>query len=221
MKIEEITIKKLLPDVFRGMEQSSQIRNSRIWDAPPFTFRRDCRICIHAESGGGKSSLLSFIFGNRNDYSGDIFFDKTNIRNLSINQWCDVRRHSIALLPQEMRLFPELTVMENIALKNNLTNSKSSDEIMHLLSLVGISEKKDSKVGKLSIGQQQRVAIIRTLCQPFDFIFLDEPVSHLDEHNNRIVADLVEREASKNNAGIITTSVGNHLLLKDPEFVQL
>lgn len=203
------------------MEDISQIRQSRIWEVPSFTFERGCRICLHAESGGGKSSLLSFIFGNRTDYRGDIFFDGVDIKKFGINDWCNIRRTGISLLPQEMRLFPELTVMENIRLKNSLTMNKSDKEIGDMLEYLGISDKIDVSVSKLSIGQQQRVAIIRSLCQPFDFIFLDEPVSHLDENNNRIVARLVEAEATKYGAGIVTTSVGNHLLLDHPEFVRL
>lgn len=203
------------------MEDSSQILDSRIWMAPPFTFNKGCRICIQAESGGGKSSLLSFIYGNRDDYQGEIFFDKENIRNLNISQWCDIRRNSIALLPQDMGLFPELTTIENIQLKNRLTNYKSTVEIDEMLNLLGILEKKHVPTRKMSIGQQQRVAIVRSLCQPFDFLFLDEPVSHLDETNNIIVARLVEREASLKNSGIISTSVGNPLLLDNAEFINL
>lgn len=211
----------MLPKVFQGMEKTDRISRSDIWLNPDFSFKKNCRICLHSESGGGKSSLLSFIYGNRTDYLGEIEFDNQNIRDLSIQDWCDVRRNNIALLPQEMRLYPELTVKENIDLKNNLSSLKSKGEIYEMLELLGIRDKADSLVGKLSIGQQQRVAIIRTLCQQFDFLFLDEPVSHLDSENNKIVAQLVEREAQKYGAGIITTSVGNHLLLKDPEFISL
>lgn len=203
------------------MEESLRIRESRIWDVSSFIFERGCRICLSAESGGGKSSLLSFIYGNRKDYLGTILFNHKDIKTLDITQWCEIRQTSISLLPQELRLFPELNVMENISLKNDLTNCKSESEIEDMLSMLGIWEKKKTLTGKLSIGQQQRVAIIRSLCQPFDFIFLDEPVSHLDETNNRIVASLIEREAQKNHAGIIATSVGNHLLLENPEFVKL
>ncbi|MCH5229873.1 MAG: ATP-binding cassette domain-containing protein [Muribaculaceae bacterium] len=216
-----ITLEKLLPEVFSGMEETSRIRESRIWEVPSFTIEKGCRICIHAESGAGKSSLLSFIYGNRIDYLGSIFFNHKNIKNLNIPEWCDIRKNNIALLPQEMRLFPELTVLENIYLKNNLTGKKTHGEIEAMLSLLGIEDKKDTKVGKLSIGQQQRVAIVRTLCQPFDFIFLDEPVSHLDSENNKIAAQLIQKEAKENQAGIISTSVGNHLLLDNPEYVKL
>ena len=134
-------------------------------------------------------------------------------------EWCKVRTHHIAYLAQEMRLFPELTAMENIMLKNSITNFKTHEEIVAMMERLGIVEKVDSPVAKLSIGQQQRVAIIRTLCQPCDFIMLDEPVSHLDETNNRIVAEMVSSEAMRQGAGIISTSVGNNVKINvDKEF---
>ena len=86
---------------------------------------------------------------------------------------------------------------------------------------LGIASRRDYPAGRLSIGQQQRVALIRSLCQPFDFILLDEPVSHLDEANNRIAARIVEEEASRQGAGIITFSVGNPLLIENPEKLNL
>lgn len=219
--INEIVIKQLLPCVFKGMEETERIRTSQIWEVPCFIFEKGCKICIQAESGCGKSSLLSFIFGNRSDYSGQILFDGTDIRTFGIGRWCDIRTRGIALLPQEMRLFPELTVMQNISIKNDMTGFKTETEISELLERLGIADKRDALVGKLSIGQQQRVAIVRTLCQPYDFIFLDEPVSHLDEANNRIVAAIVEEEAAAQGAGIISTSVGNHLLLDSPRYISL
>ena len=136
-----------------------------------------------------------------------------------VAEWCKVRTHHIAYLAQEMRLFPELTAMENIMLKNSITNFKTHEEIVAMMERLGIVEKVDSPVAKLSIGQQQRVAIIRTLCQPCDFIMLDEPVSHLDETNNRIVAEMVTSEAMRQGAGIISTSVGNNVKINvDKEF---
>ncbi|MCI7046167.1 MAG: ATP-binding cassette domain-containing protein, partial [Prevotella sp.] len=140
---------------------------------------------------------------------------------LSIPQWCDVRTNSIALLPQDMALFPELTVAQNIDLKNNKTNHKTDKQIKDLLDRLGIIAKHDVAVGKLSIGQMQRVALVRAVCQPFDFIFLDEPVSHLDARNNKIVADIITEEADRQGAGIISTSVGNHLMLDNAKYVSL
>ena len=204
--MEKITLNHTLPRVFAGHDGI----HSQVWQQD-ITLERGKRYLISAESGTGKSSMCSYIYGYRQDYSGVIAFDSTDIRSLTVAQWCDIRTRHIAYLPQDMRLFGELTAMENVELKNRLTGFKSREEINRLFEVMGIADKVDSLASKLSIGQQQRVAIIRTLCQPCDFILLDEPVSHLDETNNRIVAELVEAEAARQGAGIISTSVGNHL----------
>ena len=95
--------------------------------------------------------------------------------HFSVNDWTDIRKHSLSILFQELRIFPELTAIENIQLKNRLTNFKKRKEVLTLFEAIGIADKVNEKAGKLSFGQQQRVAFIRSLCQPFDFIFLDEP----------------------------------------------
>ena len=204
--METIQLNNTLPRVFAGQSGI----HSKVW-LKDISFERGKRYLISAESGTGKSSMCSYIYGYRQDYSGTIAFDGKGIRTLTVTQWCEVRQRHIAYLPQDMRLFGELTALENVELKNRLTNFKSRGEIERLFKVLGIADKLNSLAGKLSIGQQQRVAIIRTLCQPFDFILLDEPVSHLDDENNRIVANLIEEEASRQGAGIIATSVGNHL----------
>lgn len=211
--IDTITLSDLLPKVFDGMQQEPAIARSGVWLHKSLTFCRGCRIGIEAESGGGKSSLLAFIYGNRTDYLGTVSFDGRDTRGLTIDDRCELRRRSLALLPQEMRLFGELTVMENIALKNRLTARKSDRDITAMLERLGIADKADVRVDRLSIGQQQRVAAIRAVCQPFDFLLLDEPVSHLDERRNREVAAIFDEEARSQGAGIITTSVGHTLLL--------
>ena len=215
-RMETITLNNTLPRVFAGQDSI----HSEIW-LHDVTLERGKRYLISAESGTGKSSLCSYIYGYRQDYSGTIAFDGKDINTLTIDQWCDVRLRHIAYLPQDMRLFGELTAMENVELKNRLTSHKSRDEILKLFEIMGIADKVDSLASKLSIGQQQRVAIIRTLCQPCDFIMLDEPVSHLDEENNRIVADLITQEADRQGAGIIATSVGNHLKIDGATIINL
>lgn len=216
MEITEISLHDTLPAVFKGEPE----RHSDVWQTD-LILRKGERYIISAESGTGKSSLCAYIYGSRKDYIGDIRFNGTDIRTYRIREWQRIRRESLAYLPQDLGLFPELTAWENIKLKNNLTGHFSDDRIEALLARLGIDGRRNFPVGKMSIGQQQRVAIIRAICQPFDFIFLDEPVSHLDEQNNRIVASIVEEEAASQNAAIISTSVGNHLLLSDAKTLYL
>jgi len=63
----------------------------------------------------------------------------------------------------------------------------------------------------MSFGQQQRVAMIRALVQPFDFLLADEPISHLDDVNSKAMADIMTEEAKRQGAGIIITSIGKHM----------
>ena len=210
--ISNISLKNVLPRVFAGSERELPVKDSQVW-LRELDFTAPNSYLIEAESGTGKSSLCSYIYGNRHDYSGEILFDGENIRTFSISQWCELRTRAIALLPQEMRLFPELTVKENILIKNRLTDFKTESEILEMLRRLEISEKTNQLVSRLSVGQQQRVAIVRALCQPFDFLILDEPVSHLDERNNKIVSSLIADEGKSQSASIIATSVGNKISL--------
>ena len=125
------------------------------------------------------------------------------------------------MLFQDLRIFTELTALENVQLKNNLTGYKKKKEILSLFEKLGISDKLNVKAGKLSFGQQQRVAFIRAFCQPFDFLFLDEPISHLDEENGRIMSRILVEEADRQGAGIIVTSIGKHLELNYTKTLKL
>lgn len=207
-RIETITLEGMLPRVF----VSESIPDSEIWRGQ-VTFRRGDITLVEAASGGGKSSMCAYIFGARTDYEGRLLFNGRDASALGIAEWQEIRRRHIAYLPQELSLFPELTAWENIQLKNRLTSHFTDGEIEKLLRRLGIESRRDYPAGRMSIGQQQRVALIRSICQPFDFILLDEPVSHLDEENNRIAAGIILEEASRQGAGIISTSVGNHLRL--------
>ena len=177
------------------------------------TFRKGEYYLVEAASGTGKSSLCSFLYGARTDYAGRILFDAADCRTLSVAQWGELRRRSLSMLFQDLRLFGELTVAENLALKNELTHFLTPDRIERLLEAAGIADKRDTPAGKLSFGQQQRVAFIRCLCQPFDFILLDEPVSHLDAVNGEVLSALLLEGAQAQGAGVIVTSVGSRLRL--------
>ena len=101
--------------------------------------------------------------------------------------------------------------MENIEIKNGLTGHKKRKEIELWFERLGIADKMDAKVGRMSFGQQQRVAMIRALVQPFDFLMVDEPISHLDDDNSAIMASIMMEEVQRQGAGVIVTSIGKHM----------
>lgn len=206
--MDEIRLQQILPQVFANRDSIS----SSIWHRD-LTFRRGERCLIEAASGTGKSSLCSYLYGYRSDYQGIITFDGKNIRSFTTAKWTELRCRSLSLLFQELRLFPELTALENVLLKNRLTKHKTIKKIRELFEATGISDKADEQVSRLSFGQQQRVAFIRCLCQPFNFLLLDEPVSHLDEANAQQLARLLEEEIKCQGASVLVTSIGKHLPL--------
>lgn len=214
--MKRIVLEKTLPMVFA---QRTDI-NSDIWQQD-VTFEKGKTYLVEANSGTGKSSLCSFIFGYRKDYLGRILFDDEETRNFTTRQWVNIRKRSIALLWQELRLFPELTALENVQIKNKLTGYQKRKKIDEWFEILGIADKKDALLGRMSFGQQQRVAMIRTLCQPFDFAFVDEPISHLDDTNNHLMAQILYEEAHKQGAGIIATSIGKRIDLDYDQILKL
>ena len=205
--MERIELLHTLPLVFQGREPQSQI-----W-LQDVTFQKGQTYLVEANSGTGKSSLCSYIIGYRKDYLGTIRFDGKDIRRYRVSEWTSLRKYNLSLLFQELRLFPELTAMENVQIKNGLTGYKNRKEIEAWFERLGIADKMDAKVGRMSYGQQQRVAMIRALVQPFDFLLVDEPISHLDDENGAIMGEIMMEEVRRQGAGVVVTSIGKHMSL--------
>jgi ABC-type lipoprotein export system ATPase subunit len=205
--MNKIQLNSVIPQVFSS--QADQL-HSDIWNTD-VTFEKGHLYLVEADSGKGKSTFCSYIIGYRHDYSGSVLFDGTDSHTYEVPDWVKIRTFHISHLFQELRLFPELTALENVMIKNSLTGFKSREEIVEWFEELGIGDKLDAKVGRMSFGQQQRVAMIRALVQPFDFILADEPISHLDDHNSSIMGEIMMKEAKKQGAGVIVTSIGKHM----------
>lgn len=214
--MNSISLNNTLPNVFL---QRTDIQ-SDVW-RQQVSLEKGKTYLIEAQSGTGKSSLCSFIIGYRKDYDGKILFDGKDSREFSTKDWTELRQRHISMLFQELRLFPELTAMENVEIKNSLTGFKGRKEIEGWFEALGIADKMQSPVRLLSFGQQQRVAMIRALVQPFDFLLADEPISHLDETNSQVMADIMMEEAHRQGAGIVITSIGKHMDLPYDKILKL
>lgn len=214
--MDRIRFNFILPDVFAQQND----RNSEIWEQN-VTFERGHLYLIEADSGKGKSTFCSYILGYRNDYTGNLFFDDTDVRSFKMKDWVKYRQLHVSHLFQELRLFPELTAFENVEIKNRLTGFKTKKEITDWFERLGIADKLNSKIGRMSFGQQQRVAMMRALVQPFDFIIADEPISHLDDNNSQVMGNILMEEAEKCGAGVIVTSIGKHISLNYEKVLQL
>lgn len=204
--MKNIKFSKVIPEIFL---QRNDL-HSDIWEQD-VTFEKGGLYLLEANSGKGKSTFCSYILGYRNDYNGQVLFDGADTRTLKVADWVDIRTRHLSYLFQELRLFPELTAFENVEIKNKLTGFKTRKQIIEWFDMLGIGDKVDAKIGHMSFGQQQRVAMLRALVQPFDFILADEPISHLDDTNSNIMGELMMSEAKAQGAGVIVTSIGKHM----------
>ncbi|MBR3398817.1 MAG: ATP-binding cassette domain-containing protein [Prevotella sp.] len=204
--MDKILFNNVLPHVFENNEDIM----SEVW-RKDVAFEKGNTYLVEADSGKGKSTFCSYVIGYRHDYSGQILFDDKDIKAMRVADWTYVRKHNISYLFQELRLFPELTAFENVEIKNRLTGFKTKEEIEQMFERLGIMDKLNVKVGLMSFGQQQRVAMIRALVQPFDFILADEPISHLDSRNSQTMGEMMMEEVKRQGAGVIVTSIGKHI----------
>lgn len=215
--MDRITFNTVVPQVFSA--QTTPLE-SDVWNKEA-VFQKGKLYLLEADSGKGKSSFCSYILGYRHDYIGQILFDAQPINELKIRDWTDIRKQHLSLLFQELRLFPELTAFENVQIKNRLTGFKPRMAIVAWFEQLGVADKLDVPIRFMSFGQQQRVAMMRALVQPFDFIVVDEPISHLDDNNARVMGDILMKEAHEQGAGVIATSIGKHMDLPYDKILKL
>ena len=200
-----IRLEKLIPIPL--LEQGTS--GSGVWDQEVIEFERGKHYLVEAPSGKGKTTLLSILYGLRKDYQGTVFLDQQDVTSFGWKRWSALRKKHFSFIFQGLELFDSLTARENIELKNAITGHLSSSQIEEMAGELGIKPFLDRKAGILSFGQQQRVAILRALCQPFDFLLADECFSHIDSHNREIAFHLLQQECNRQGAGMILTSLNN------------
>lgn len=179
-----------------------------IWGAL-VTLEPGKHIALNAASGKGKSTFTTVSTGIRNDYSGTITYDGRNIQEFSPKDWAEIRQRKISVVFQDLQLFPKLTVKENLLIKNSLTDVFSEQELKNLLEQLEIENKWEQSCGLLSMGQQQRVAIVRAMAQPYEWLIMDEPFSHLDTENTKRSMKMIEERTKEQGAGFVLTTLGD------------
>ncbi len=182
--------------------EEEKITQSQIWNSE-IIFNGAEKVQIVAPSGSGKTSLIHFFYGLRKDYTGKILYDNTAISNFDAEQFATYRQQNISIVFQDLRLFAEQTVLQNLEIKRQLNPYHTESKIAAMVKRLGIENKLHKLCKTCSYGEQQRIAIIRSLQQPFNFLLLDEPFSHLDEANRKKAMELMEEEATLRNASII------------------
>ena len=179
-----------------------QSPHSEIWKTDCL-FEREKYYHIKAPSGKGKSTLMACLYGLQKEYSGDIFLGEKALKKMSIDEVCEIRKNKVSIVFQDLKLFEHHSAIDNIELKRQQSNHYSHQDIQRMSQQLGIEHAINRPIHSLSYGERQRTAIIRALIQPFDYLLLDEPFSHLDNDNTEKASTLILEEVQKRNASII------------------
>lgn len=164
---------------------------------------------ILGESGSGKTTLLSLLSGLDTIEVGDILYNDKSIKDIGYNNY---RLNNVNIIFQSYNLIPYMTACENVEVPMDIMKLKIKDkreESLRLLNSLGIDNNTASRcVLKLSGGEQQRVAIARSLVGNIDFIMADEPTGNLDEKTEEKIIDLF-KELVKNGKCVIVVTHSN------------
>lgn len=195
----QLSLQQVIPVPLREKVNAYQ---SGLWNTSK-AFDQGTYLFIQAPSGTGKTTLVHILYGLRKDFEGDIKWGNLSLTSSDTEALAKLRTNNISVIFQDMRLFPELTAWENLDIKRRLTNTVTEQQVMDWLTRLGMKDKKDSLASTLSYGEQQRIAIIRALLQPFDWLLMDEPFSHLDHANIQKAIALIGEVVQQHKAGII------------------
>jgi len=177
---------------------------------PDILFTNEQPALILGESGCGKTTLLHLLAGLRTPTSGNVILGQTNLYSLTTSERDAFRGKNIGVVFQTAHFIPSLSVLENIMMSLYL-NGKVQDEnkAKDFLNRVNLFHKAFQPIGSLSVGEQQRIAIVRSIIHEPQWIFADEPTSALDNKNTDQVIHLFMEMTKTVNAQLIVVTHDN------------
>jgi putative ABC transport system ATP-binding protein len=161
-------------------------------------------VAIVGKSGSGKTSLIMLIAGLERPNSGKIIFEGEDISQYSEDRLADIRKRKIGIVFQSFYLIPNYTALENVSLVleiNKVPDAKKKS--MELLEQLGLKDRINHFPSQLSGGEQQRVAIARSIVLNPKLILADEPSGNLDSENSKLIMSLLFKYCKQNRSSLV------------------
>ena len=181
-------------------------------------------LALKGASGAGKSTLLHLIGGLDEPTAGEIWIDGRNLAGFSQWELARFRNRKVGFVFQSYHLLPELDALENVCLPARLARQSASDterRARELLGRVGLGERLAHRPAELSGGEQQRVAIARSLINNPELILADEPTGNLDSHTGEQIIELLCELRSERKATLIVATHDAKVATRAPRVVEL
>ncbi|MCC6760769.1 MAG: ATP-binding cassette domain-containing protein [Chitinophagaceae bacterium] len=214
-----ITLDHIVPTPIREkiLQRSSEIWNQQV------ELKASDWIKVKAPSGTGKTTLHHIIWHLRKDYTGNVLYNNQPVSAISPEALAGIRQTQLSVVFQDLRLFGQLTALENIELKRRMpaTPVCSTEEVQAMAERLGVAHVLHQQAATCSYGEQQRIAIIRALVQPFEWLLMDEPFSHLDQQNTAKAAALIAEACTHRKAGFLLTDLDDDQHFSYTRYLQL
>ena len=169
-------------------------------------------ISIVGESGSGKTSLIMLIGGLEKASSGKIQFKEFEISNLKEDQISEIRRKNIGIVFQSFYLIPNYTALENVSLTLEINKIQNPEQkAKEILDRFGLDQRLNNLPSQLSGGEQQRVAIARSIAMKPQLILADEPTGNLDSENSNLISKILFDYINEEKASLIIVTHDNYL----------
>ncbi len=169
-------------------------------------------ISIVGESGSGKTSLIMLIGGLEKVSSGNIFFRDSELSKMNEDEISEIRRKNIGIVFQSFYLIPNYTALENVSLSLEINKfDNPTVKAKEILDRFGLSNRFNNFPSQLSGGEQQRVAIARSVAMKPEIILADEPTGNLDSENTHKISNLLFNYIEDENASLIMVTHDNNL----------
>ena len=179
-------------------------------------------ISVIGESGSGKTSLIMLIGGLEKNTSGKIFFMGHEISKLSEDEISKIRKKNIGIIFQSFYLIPNYTALENVSLTLEINGIKDPiKKSKDILDRFGLTKRLNHLPSQLSGGEQQRVAIARSVAMKPKLILADEPTGNLDNENTKMVSDMLFEYVNQENASLILVTHDQKLANKTKKIINI
>ncbi len=181
-------------------------------------------LALRGASGAGKSTLLHLLGGLDLPNSGDVHFDGTNLRSLSSSALAKWRNRRVGFVFQSYHLLPELSALENVALPARLARvdvTEAAKRGAALLERVGLGQRLEHRPYELSGGEQQRVAVARSMINEPDLILADEPTGNLDSRTGSEIIALLESLRTERQATLVMATHDAQIAARAPRVIEL
>ena len=205
------------------LEQSFQIGRARIDVLKGISLEVPSGeiVFLCGASGAGKTTLLYTLAGLERPRSGRVSFEGADIYALSSDRLAGLRNRRMGFVFQAYFLLPELTALENVTLPSMMGGQPRPAEAANLLERVGLKDRLHHLPSELSGGEQQRVAIARSLINDPSIIYADEPTGNLDSHTGESIIELLLEVARHDRRTLIVVTHDQHLAIRGDRLLRI